>query len=132
MMNPTAKALVLCNEIADSPGGSRQKNLHGAGLNKIDSKGPFPIKHTFWAYIEMTNQQSKGNVQLALMRADSGRRHFFREIPVAFSDPLKSVGLGIRLFNCIFPIPGVYFLELWYNGIWLLDQRLEVVQREGE
>ena len=26
-----------------------------------------------------------------------------------------------------FPVPGVYFVELWYNGLWILDQRLEVV-----
>lgn len=60
------------------------------------------------------------------MRADSGRSYSLREISVRHTDPLKSSQLAIRIFNFEFPEPGVYFVELWYDGEWLLDHRLEV------
>jgi hypothetical protein len=126
------KAFVLCKEIVDSPGGSGQKDLHGAGLSLIRASGPFPFKHSFWVYLEITDQKPTGSIQLALMRADSGRRHFFRDVTVEFSDPLTSTRVSIRLFDCVFPIPGVYFVELWYDGSWLSDQRFEVFGIEGD
>ena len=66
------------------------------------------------------------------MRADSGRRHSFPKKTLAPVGHLQSLRLGIRVLDCIFPDPGVYFLEAWYDEVWLLDQRLEVVFADGE
>jgi hypothetical protein len=131
MTEPILKAFVLCDEIADSPGGSGQWDLRGAGLAVLRAADSFPVKRSFWVYIELTDLKPTGTIQLALVRADSGRRHFFRDVAVAFSDPLGSTRVSIRLFECIFPVPGVYFVELWYDGSWLLDQRFEVVRNQG-
>jgi hypothetical protein len=131
MSEPTLKAFVLCDEITASTGSFGQRDLRGAGLTVIRASGAFPIKHSFWVYVEMTDQKPTGSMQLAIMRADSGRRHFFREVTMAFSDPLKSIRVSIRLFDCVLPVPGVYFVELWYDGSWFLDQRVEVGGSEG-
>jgi hypothetical protein len=128
MSDPILKAFVLCEAITDFPGGLNQRDLHGAGLSIVRPSGPFPFKHSFWVYIEITDQQAAAGIQLALMRADSGRRHFFREVTVTQSEPLSNMRVSIRLFGCVFPVPGIYFLELWYDGSWLLDQRLELVE----
>ncbi|HEV3144112.1 MAG TPA: hypothetical protein VGZ47_09535, partial [Gemmataceae bacterium] len=93
------KAYVLCDEVADSASGSGQKDLRGAGLVTIRSAGPFPIKRTLWVYIEMTDRKSTGNIQLAIMRADSGRRFFFREITVNFADPAQTTIIAIRILD---------------------------------
>jgi hypothetical protein len=37
----------------------------------------------------------------------------------------------IRLYDCTFPERGVYFLELWYDDVWVVDQRLELSEREA-
>jgi hypothetical protein len=127
MAETVIKAFVLCDEITNSSSDSGQKDLRGAGLTFIRASGSFPIKHNFWVYVEITDQKSTGNIQLAIMRADSGRRFFFRIIPVQFPNPLQTTVVAIRVFECSFPAPGVYYVELWYDGQWTIDQRLEVV-----
>ena len=121
------KAFVLCDEVRDSPGSLGRKDLLGAGLTVIRATEPFPIKRTFWAYVELTSQKPDGDAQLAIMRADSGRRYYFRIVPVRFADRLQVTKIAIRVFDTSFPIAGVYYVELWYNGDWVIDQRLEVV-----
>ena len=107
------KAFVLCDEISDNPHGTGQKDLKGAGLAVIQASTPFPIKRTFWVYLEIADHQATGRIQLALMRADSGRRLFFRMMPVAFRDPLRTTIVVVRVYDCSLPAPGIDFVELW-------------------
>ena len=61
------------------------------------------------------------------MRADSGRRLFFRVMPIEFADHLHTTLIAVRVFDCSLPAAGVYFVELWYDGEWRIDQRFEVI-----
>jgi hypothetical protein len=63
---------------------------------------------------------------LAIMRADSGRRYFFRPVTVRHRDIAQATVFCIRLYDCTFPERGVYFVELWYDDQWVVDQRLEL------
>ena len=126
MSSPTLKAFVLCDDITDKPDSGGQKNLHGAGLSQLQCVGPFPLKWSFWAFVQMSDQKASGRARLALMRADSGRRYFFRTLKVSFKNAVEATIFCVRLYQGIFPEKGVYFVELWYDGKWLEDQRLEV------
>jgi hypothetical protein len=121
------KAFVLCDRIADSTSSPGQRDLFGAGLNRLRGTPPFPIKRTFWVYVELADEKTTGNIRLSVMRADSARRLFFRIIPIQFPSPTQTTIVAIRVFECIFPAPGVYFIELWYDDEWVIDQRIEVV-----
>jgi hypothetical protein len=121
------KAFVLCNNVADNPANPDQKDLQGAGLAHIGCVEPLPMKFSFWAFIQLSDQKKAGEVRLALMRADSGRRYFFRPVSVRHSDPVQATVLCVRLFDCVFPERGVYYVELWYDNEWVVDQRVEVV-----
>ncbi len=120
------KAFVLCDEIAVKPGSDDQLNLQGAGLSRIDSSAPFPLRFSFWAFVQLSDVKATGKATLAIMRADSGRRYFFRSVTVRHSNALNGTPFCIRVFDCILPTKGVYFVELWYDGEWIVDQRLEV------
>jgi hypothetical protein len=113
MTPPTLKAFVLCDDVTDKPDSGGQKHLKGAGLYRITSTGSLPVKLSFWAFIQLSDRKSTGQAQLSLMRADSGRRYFFRPVTVQHADPVRATPFGIRLYNCIFPDRGVYFVELW-------------------
>ena len=117
---------MLCDSIADSSTNSDQKDLHGAGLAAINCTAPFPVKLSFWVFAQLSDQKETGEVRLAIMRADSGRRCFFRPITVRHKDPLQATTFCVRLFDCTFPEKGVYFVELGYDGVWVVDQRLEL------
>lgn len=120
------KAFVLCNNITDNPSNRDQKDLQGAGLSRIDGAGSFPVKLSFWIFVQLSDRKETGKARLALMRADSTRRYFFRPITVRHDDRTQATVFCVRLYDCTFPDPGVYFLELWYDDIWVVDQRLEL------
>lgn len=119
------KAFVLCNDITDNSANPDQKDLQGAGLSRIDCITPFPVKLSFWLFAQLWDQKEAGEVRLAIMRADSGRRYFFRPITIRHKAAQATV-FCVRLYDCTFPERGVYFLELWYDGVWVVDQRLEL------
>jgi hypothetical protein len=121
------KAFVLCNDATDNPTNQDQKDLQGAGLARIECVEPLPMKFSFWAFIQLSDQKETGEVRLALMRADSGRRYFFRPVIVRHNDPVQATVFCIRLHDCIFPERGVYYVELWYDSVWVVDQRVEVI-----
>ncbi len=125
LREPIIKAFVLCEDVRQY---SDKADLFGAGVGLIRSGSTpaFPFKHTFWAYLLIADEKPEGQVQLALMRADSGRRYFSREITMRHADPLRTTQFAIRIFNFEFPEPGMYFVELWYDGQWLLDHLLMV------
>jgi hypothetical protein len=127
MRLPVLKAFVLCDDISDKPDSRDQKHLQGAGLTRIECVDPFPINLTFWAFVQLSDHKANGHARLAVMRADSGRRYFFRSVTVQHKNPLQATVFCVRLYDCVFPDKGVYFVELWYDGEWLVDQRLEIV-----
>jgi hypothetical protein len=120
------KAFVLCNGITDNAANPDQKDLQGAGLARIDCPAAFPVKLSFWLFAQLSDQKDAGEARLAIMRADSGRRYFFRPITIRHRDPAQATIFCVRLYECTFPERGVYFLELWYDGVWVVDQRLEL------
>ena len=120
------KAFVLCHNIIDHPANRDQKDLEGAGLYRMECPDPLPAKSSFWVFVQLADQKATGEVRLAIMRADSGRRYFFRPITVRHQDTLQATVFCVRLYDCTFPERGVYFLELWYDDAWIVDQRLQL------
>ena len=101
--------------------------MQGAGLSRWECVDPFPVKLSFWVFVQLSDEKETGEVRWRLMRADSGRRYFFRPIIVRHPDTAHGTVFCIRVFDCTFPERGVYFLELWYDNAWVVDQRLELV-----
>ena len=120
------KAFVLCDRITENPATRDRKDLHGAGLSRIACLDPLPVKLSFWVFVQLSDQKETGEVRLAIMRADSGRRYFFRPITIRHKDTVQATIFCIRLYDCTFPERGVYFVELWYDDVWVVDQRLEL------
>ena len=120
------KAFVVCDTITDNLVNRDQKDLQGAGLSRRLCMDPLPVKRSFWVFVQLSDQKESGEVRLALMRADSGRRYFFRPVTVRHNDSVQATVFCIRLHDCVFPERGIYLLELWYDNEWVVDQRLEL------
>jgi hypothetical protein len=123
---PMLKAFVLCDNITDNPTNRDQKDLQGAGLSRRKCVDPFPVKLSFWIFAQLSDRKETGEVRLALMRADSGRRYFFRPVTVRHTDTVQATVFCVRLYDCVFPERGIYFVELSYDNVWVVDQRLEL------
>jgi hypothetical protein len=124
---PILKAFVLCDNVTDHATSQGQKDLQGAGLSRIERGDPLPVKLSFWVFVQLSDRKETGEARLAIMRADSGRRYFFRPVTVRHQDAVRATIFCIRLYDCIFPERGVYFVELWYDNAWVIDQRLDVI-----
>jgi hypothetical protein len=109
------KAFVLCDSIIDNPANSDLKDLQGAGLSRLECVEAFPVKRSFWVFVQLSDQKETGEVRLALMRADSGRRYFFRPVIIRHQDSVQATVFCVRLHDCVFPKRGIYFLELWFK-----------------
>ncbi len=97
----TLKAFVICDNITDHPTNRDQKDLQGAGLSRMVCVDPLPVKRSFWVFVQLSDQKESGEVRLALMRADSGRRYFFRPITVRHSDSLQATAFCIRVYDWV-------------------------------
>ena len=124
---PIIKAFVLCENVSAHAASTNQKDLQGAGLSRFECEEALPARFSFWVFVQMSDWKETGKVQLVLMRADSGRRYYFRAVTVQHTDAVQATICCIRLFDCMFPERGVYFIELWYDDVWVIDQRLEIV-----
>jgi len=120
------KAFVPCHNIADNPTIQDLKDLYGAGLSRIECTASFPIKLSFWIFAQLSDRKASGDARLAIMRADSGLRYFFRPVTVRHTDTSQATVFCVRIYDCVFPERGTYFLELWYDDVWIVDQRLEL------
>ncbi len=124
---PILKAFVLCNNVTDNSLSRDQKDLDGAGLARVGCRGPLPVKLSFWVFVQLSDRKDTGEVRLAILRADSGRRYFFRPLRIRHKDAVQATIFCVRLYDCVFPERGVYFIELWYDNAGVIDQRLEVI-----
>src|SRR5262249_4809358 len=120
------KAFVLCDSITDHPANRDQKDLNRAGRSRIECVDPLAVKLSFWVFVQLSDQKATGEVRLAITRADSGRRFFFRPITIRHEDAVQATIFCVRLYDCTFPERGVYFFELWYDDVWVVDKRLEL------
>lgn len=127
MSVPVLKAFVLCDNVTDNHVSRDQKDLQGAGLSTIECPDPFPVKLTFWVFVQLADSKESGDARLAITRADSGRRYFFRPVTVRHKSTVQATVFCVRLYDCVFPDRGVYFIELWYDNKWVVEQRLEVI-----
>jgi hypothetical protein len=40
------------------------------------------------------------------------------------NDPLHVLGLPVRIKDCVFPEPGLYWIQVWYEGRLIAEQDL--------
>ncbi len=52
---PILKAFVLCDNITDNPASKNREDLAGAGLSRIESVDPCPVKMSFWVFVQLAD-----------------------------------------------------------------------------
>ena len=60
MSLPILKAFLLCENVSDHATSKDQKDLHGAGLARIECAEPFPVKLSFWVFVQLSDQKVTG------------------------------------------------------------------------
>jgi hypothetical protein len=70
-------------------------------------------------FAQLTGGRGVGSVRVELRHADSDAViHRTRSAEAGFdaNDPLAVRGVRIRILNLTFPVAGLYWVQLWYDG----------------
>ena len=129
-LEPVVRHMLLCDDVQHDPSGPRKVNVFGL-TNTIRSHAspPFPFyQPQLTIYLALTGGRGTGDVVIAGVQGDSDSLVFATPpYTISFgSNPLAVRGMIIRVQNCPFPDPGLYWIEFRYNGRTLARQPLLV------
>ena len=88
---------------------------------------PFPVlQPEFCVYVALTNGRGRGHLKLAIVQADTGAV-ILTTAPRTINfghDPLRVIGLPVRIKDCMFPDAGLYWIQLWFANQLIGQQDL--------
>lgn len=123
---PTVRYLIVCEDVYVDPDNPRRVTLVGlVSAIRAKEKPAYPIIYpAMCVYLQMTECRGSANGRVEIRHADSDRVQFrtqTRTIPFG-ADPLEVVGVIFRVRNCLFPTPGLYWVQFWYNDQIIAQQ----------
>ncbi len=135
-MLPVVRFLIACEDIRRDPENPNKITLVNL-INKIR-----PMEHEdyplvaarFCVFVQLTECRGQGEVHLQMVHADSEEVMFrTRNRSLQFANqPLNLYGISFRILEAVFPMPGLYYLELWYNSTCLFQHSLILEIPENE
>ena len=127
-VQPTVRYLIVCEDVHTDPNNPRRVTLVGL-ISTIQARElpPFPLRYReLCVFLQMTECRGPAEGRIEIQHADTGQVAFrtrTRTIPLG-SDPLELVGFTFRIRNCVFPEPGLYWVQFWYNEQMIAQQPL--------
>jgi hypothetical protein len=129
---PIVKVMLLCNDVRPNDDEPNQHDIIGTLTTLWSNTGSFPIiRRKFCVYLLMTNGRGTGTAHIACVHEDTGLtvwRTALRSLDLG-DDPLAIHVDFYRMGDVIFPLPGVYRFEYWYNKSVIAIQSLIVLRR---
>src|SRR5438876_6975109 len=118
-VHPTVRYLIVCEDVQTDPDNPRRVTVVGliSALRSLEEP-PFPLLYReICVFLQMTECRGSAEGRVEIQNAESGEAVFrTRTRTIAFgSDPLEVVGFTFRVRNCLFPAPGLYWVQFWYN-----------------
>ncbi|MBM4071614.1 MAG: hypothetical protein FJ271_22190 [Planctomycetes bacterium] len=97
-------------------------------LNLVSKEVPaYPVlRRELCIFIVVTELRGKGEFFLKIVHADMEQDIFASKTRTHDfgSDPLKAHGIPFRIRNCLFPSPGLYWIQFWFDGALIHQQEL--------
>ncbi|SRR5579885_74666 len=127
-ISPTVRYLILREDVQVDPVNRRRISLVGS-IGALRALGPTPypvLQREFCGFLQMTECRGSAEGRVEPQHADSGEvifRTSTRTLPPV-NDPLEVIGVTFRIRNCVFPAPGLYRVQFWYEGPVLVQQSL--------
>jgi hypothetical protein len=127
---PMSRFLVLCDSVRVDPANDRRLDLLGVVSTFVGTGDPpFPAHRAqFTVYTQLTDCRGPVTAHIRIARADDGR-------PIAAtpdrvfnlpSDPLQIAGVAVTVRDCVFPTPGLYWVQLLCEGKLIQEAPLTV------
>jgi hypothetical protein len=127
---PVPRPLLLCEEVLyDSPRGL----FHTVGVfNALRSSAnpPFPYQHSsLCVFAQLSDCQGQVPSRIDIVEAATLEPIFQSSThSLVFRSRSSVVNAVFRIHNCSFPRPGVYWVQLYCHGVFLVDQVLHLLE----
>lgn len=127
---PIVRYMILCeNWRVDGPN-NRRVSIDGLIWKIHSTEEPaFPLMYReFCVFLALTAGRGQGEGRIRCVFEDTGQLVFetaTRPIPFP-ADPLEVVGVPFRIQDCLFPLPGQYAVQFWYDGVMIEERPLRL------
>jgi len=131
-VRPRVHVLVLCDDVENRL--DEEGIYHLLGVRTVLGADSFPFVHpALYIYLQVSGHEgeSSGAVLLQQARTDD----ILKRKPlgqVRFPGPLTMVQLVVRLRNCEFPEPGVYYVQVTFGGVLVAERAVQIVETRSE
>jgi hypothetical protein len=134
-IEPVVRHMLLCDRAMSDPENPHRIDVFGlANLIVVRPDAVFPfIQPQISVYLELAGGRGRGAGRIVVVQADTEQAVFgsqFHSLDFG-TNPLAIVARVFRILDCVFPRPGLYWVEFRYNGKVIAQQPLEVRQRES-
>jgi hypothetical protein len=127
---PRVQAMVVCDVIEQSD--QEIGVYHLTGVRSSLDVPTFPaLRPRFCVFVQMSGHRGEASVSVGIRQAASDEV-IFQTKPkvVSFADPTLVVPVVFRLRNCVFPNPGLYYVEILHESKLIGERRLQLRQEE--
>ena len=118
---PIIRHMIVCDDVA--PGDATRASFNVLGVVHTIRPGPgqtFPLHHSgLCVYLMLTGGVGTGAIQIRVVEADTGVDLFGSPVhQVTFpTDRHEVSGIVFRVTGCVFPRPGLYWVEFHHDGV---------------
>jgi hypothetical protein len=128
---PIVRHMLVCDNVAPSTTSAASLNVLGV-VHTIRAKPgqAFPLRHPgLCVYLMLSGGVGTGEVQIRVVEADTGIDIFGSPAHhITYpTDRHEIAGLVFRITGCVFPQPGLYWVEFHHDG--LIVRQVSVVVR---
>jgi hypothetical protein len=126
MLLPRVQAMLLCDEIDESSEEDAVFQL--TNVRTAIEPGAFPYVHSqLCVFLQMSGHKGMASFHIEIDRVETDDVTYDTEAQVIrFEDPALVVPDFFRLHNCVFPAPGLYYVQIYADGKLIGERPLQI------
>ena len=123
---PRVQAMVVCDALKEVEDESDVFHLHGV-RNVLDVPSFPALRPRIGVLAHLSGHPGRAVIRLVINRLGTDEI-IYEASPrdVAFLGPTSVVAVAFRARNCVFPMPGVYYIQLFHETKLIGERPLEV------
>ena len=126
---PRVQAMVLCDDAEESEHENGVYDLTGV---RSVIEAPFPaVISRFCVFLNMSGHHGEASCHMEIEHAETGEViSETKAQTISFAEPTSVVPVVFQLRNCVFPVPGIYYVQAFHETK-LIGERMLHLRREA-
>jgi hypothetical protein len=128
---PRVHVMVLCDEIEPSP--TEEDVFDLRGVRTYIAAPSFPYTHPqLSVYLQVTGHKGTASGWAVVSDPETDTKIYVsQQEEIVFDGPLTFITVRWRLYDCSYPEPGVYYVQVHFDGKLISERALILFQGEA-